>query len=196
MDAARAVEMAGDVLARNSGTDRAERERRVTQENHAAENERFLVERWDGIAEGPTVPTVDLHAVFSEMVRARFLRTGDLGAAQRNAFNDFWRQGFPRYPARDPDGNPFDPDLHLPPGRIGRPEWQPDPEEDRFHPLRSALPEDGPSGEKMPLAHKPGWVWEDGAWRPMTPDEQDRARPQLFSGGTDGGPPAGQGSCV
>ena len=180
--------MAGDALARNSAADRAERERRITEENHAAENGRFLVELWDGIAEGPTVPTVDLHAVFSEMVRASFLRTGDLGAAQRNAFNDFWRQGFPRYPARDPDGNPFDPDLHLPPGINDRPEWQPDPEDAEPRPL-PIRPEDGPYGPSKILLHEPRWIWDNGVWRRETPEEADQRQFHLRSGGTEGGPP-------
>ena len=44
MDAARAVEMAGEALLRNSAADRAARERRITEENHGAENEQFLAE--------------------------------------------------------------------------------------------------------------------------------------------------------
>ena len=188
VDAAPAVEVAGDALARNSAADRAERERRITEENHAAENGRFLTERWDGNAEGPTVPTVDLHAIFSEMVRSRFLRTGDLGAAQQNAFNDFWRDRFPRYPARDPDGNPFDPDLHLPPGIIDRPGWQPDPEDAEPRPLPE-LPQGGQYGPPQTMEYKPGWIWENGGWRRETPEEADQRQFHPLSGGTKGGPP-------
>ena len=158
------------------------------EENQWAENGRFLAERWDGIAEGPTVPTVDLHAIFSEMVRASFLRTGDLGAAQQNAFNDFLGQRFPRYPERDPDGNPFDPDLHLPPGIDNRP-WQPDPEDAEPRPL-PILPEDGPYGPPKTTEHKPRWVWDNGVWRRETPEEARRREFHLLSGGADGGPPA------
>ena len=185
VDAARAVEMAGDALARNSAADRAERERRITEENHAAENRRFLVERWGGIEDGPTVSTQDLHAIFSEMVRASFLRTGDLGAAQQNAFNDFWGQRFRRYPARDPDGNPFDPDFHLPPGINDRP-WQPDPEDAEPRPL-PILPEDGPYGENKPFPQKPRWVWENGVWRQVTPDDSQSTGIPLADGGSGGG---------
>lgn len=145
VDAAHAVEMAGDALARNSAADMADRERRMTEENHGAENERFLAERWDGIEGGQTVPTSDHHAVFSGMVRARFLRTGDLAAARRIAFNDFWRERFPRYPERDPDGNPFDPGRNLPPDLIGRP-GRPDAGDDGPRLLASDVNSGGQEG--------------------------------------------------
>ena len=57
----------------------------------------------------------------------------------------------------------------------------------------------------MPLPHKPGWVWDDGAWRPETPEEARQRGPQLRAsdansdgqgGSEDGerGEPAGGGN--
>ena len=89
---AHAIEMAGNALARNSVADRAARERRIAEESHAAENERFLATRTDDIAEwlanGDGQSGIDQaqQAVFDGKTRVRFLRSGDLGAAQRMAY--------------------------------------------------------------------------------------------------------------
>ena len=97
----RAVEMAGDALARNSTADRAERERRITEENHGAENDRFLVAREDDIAEwfagrgGLTGIILELRDSFGEKTRTVFLRTGDLAASQNIALADLRRKGLP-----------------------------------------------------------------------------------------------------
>jgi hypothetical protein len=108
VDAARAVEMAGDALARNSPADRAERERRVIEENHAAENRRFLVARTDDIEKwfagrGRLTRIIpELRDAFGEKTRTVFLRTGDLSAAQRMALADLRREGLPEGGAQVP----------------------------------------------------------------------------------------------
>ena len=96
-----AAEIADSALSRNSTSDYAERERRITQENHGAENERFLAARQDDMAQwftdggGQPVNPETLRVAFGEKVRTVSPRTGDLAAAQRMALADLRREGVP-----------------------------------------------------------------------------------------------------
>ena len=112
VEAVRAVEMTEDALARNSAADQAERERRIGEENHAAENRRFLAEREDDIAQwfadggGQPINLDALQAAFGEKTRTMFLRTGDLAASQKIALADLRREGVPEGGEQAPGETP------------------------------------------------------------------------------------------
>ena len=195
VDAARAVEMADGALARNSTADRAERERRIGEENHAAENERFLVAREDDIAEwfagegGLTGIIPELRDALGEKTRTVFLRTGDLAVSQNIALADLRRERL--LEAREAPGETmeFRPGRDDHPGETMEFDLTNDKDPGVLMADTAASDDSGEGGEPAGEGEGP----EDGDGDVNQPDEGEISGAQPSADDEDGASPADDG---